>query len=253
VFGWVRQHVREHGIFTAMRVTGQVAASKATATIANKCLPPRVMCPCCGWSGRRFHDYIEVGYKVAKSLCPQCESHARHRNLFLWMSREFDLATKRGTALIFAPERAVANLWLNAPHLNVCRIDITTNRDVDLVAKIESLPIGSASIDLIWCHHVLEHVENDRAAIKELARILRPGEGVLLVSVPMILGTRTDEYGYPDPNQSGHWRMYGDDFEERLADAGLSVQAIDVNLSAEERRRYAVEPERFYLCRRNPL
>jgi hypothetical protein len=83
-----------------------------------------------------------------------------------------------------------------------------------------------------------------------LGRVLRPRTGDLIVSVPMELGTTTDEYGAPDPMMSDHWRMYGDDFEERLAEGGLSVQTIDLDLSAAERRRYGIEPERFYHCRK---
>lgn len=97
----------------------------------------------------------------------------------------------------------------------------------------------------------LDAIEHDRAAIKELSRVLRPRTGHLVVSVPMEPGTTTDEYGAPDPMLSGHWRMYGDDFAERLAAAGLSVQALELDVSADDRRRYAIEPERFHLCRKD--
>lgn len=250
MFGWVRQQIKQYGVFVGMRLVVQVAVSNAAVNIANKYLPHVVLCPCCGWRGRRFHDYFEVGYRIPNSFCPQCGSHGRHRGLFLWVSRNFDLAGRRGLALNIAPEKALARLWVEAPHLKVCNVDLETNRGVDLVADIQSLPIRSASIDLIWCHHVLEHIENDRLAIKELVRTLCPSEGVLFVSVPLRPGTRTDEYGYPDPEMSGHWRMYGDDFDERLADGGLSVHAIEVNLSDEERQLYKIYPERFYVCRR---
>jgi SAM-dependent methyltransferase len=237
-------------VVTAARLLGHVAASRATVKLANKSLPANVSCPCCGWRGRRFYDYIEVGYTVPNAMCPQCDSHSRHRGLYLWASREFRLADKSGLALVFAPERALAPLWAEAPRLKVCRVDVEAARGVDLIADIQNLPVASDSVDLIWCHHVLEHVEHDGAAIKELSRVLRPQTGDLVVSVPMEPGTTTDEYGAPDPMLSGHWRMYGDDFADRLAAAGLSVQALELDLSAADRRRYAIEPERFYLCRK---
>ena len=74
---------------------------------------------------------------------------------------------------------------------------------MDLLANLENLPIASDSMDLIWCHHVLEHVEHDGQAIGELQRVLRAA-GELVVSVPMELGTVTHEYGFADPNMSGH-------------------------------------------------
>lgn len=250
MLGWFRQQVKEHGVVAATRLLGHVAASRATVKLANKSLPANVSCPCCGWQGRRFYDYIEVGYTVSNSTCPQCESQARHRALFLWATREFKLAGKSGLALVFAPERALAPLWAEAPHLKICRVDVAASRGVDLIADIQNLPFASDSVDLIWCHHVLEHVEHDGAAIKELSRVLCPRTGDLVVSVPMEPGTKTDEYGAPDPMLSGHWRMYGDDFEGRLAEAGLCVQALELDLSPADLRRYAIEPERFYLCRK---
>ena len=62
----------------------------------------------------------------------------------------------------------------------------------------------------------MEHIQNDRAAIKELYRVLRPITGELIVSVPMTTGVLTQEYGYANNRESGHWRKYGDDFAARL-------------------------------------
>lgn len=44
--------------------------------------------------------------------------------------------------------------------------------------------------------------------------------------------------------------MYGDDFEERLAQAGLIVQTMNFRVAEEEYRRYAFQPERFYVCKK---
>ena len=61
-----------------------------------------------------------------------------------------------------------------------------------------------------------------KLAIKELHRVLRPGSGELVVSVPMTApGTITEEYGFADLTQSGHWRIYGDDFVTRLIESWL--------------------------------
>ncbi|MDA8292183.1 MAG: class I SAM-dependent methyltransferase [Actinomycetota bacterium] len=47
------------------------------------------------------------------------------------------------------------------------------------------LPFPDSSFDRVVAAEVLEHVRDDRAAIAELARVLRPG-GVLAVSVPRL-------------------------------------------------------------------
>lgn len=244
------KRVRAHGAIPATKLLCSVAVSRAKVRLANKLLPARVACPCCGWRGRRFNDYIQVGHRVDNAACPQCASYSRHRSLFLWASREFKLGDKSGVALVFAPEKASARLWSDAPRLNVCRVDLEAGRDVDLLADMRALPIASDSVDLIWCHHVLEHVGDDRAAIKELSRVLRPATGELIVSVPMGAGATTDEYGFPDPALSGHWRLYGFDFVDRLAEGGLSVSPIDFKVSDEERRLYAIELKPCYVCRK---
>lgn len=252
MFNWFRGRVAEQGVLGATSFLVRIAASRIKVQIANRLFTATLTCPCCGWQGRRFNEYVDLGYSVPNSICPRCESHSRHRFLFLWASEKLELESKSGNTLVFAPEKATESLWTDLPNLNVHRVDLVGYRGVDLLASIEVLPIASDSIDLIWCHHVLEHVEDDREAIRELSRTLRPGTGELVVSVPMEPGS-TDEYGFPDPNQSGHWRMYGDDFVDRLTECGLAAKLIDLELSPELLRRHAIEPECFYVCRKLPL
>jgi len=163
---------------------------------------------------------------------------------------KFQIRNKKGTALVFAPERALLPLWEEAAQLKVIGIDIASARGIDILANLEKLPIASDSMDLIWCHHVLEHVQHDRLAIRELYRVLREFSGELIVSVPVEVGTSTDEYGFADPTMSGHWRMYGDDFAERLAESGLTVETRYYELSPEDCRLFCVTPEPFFLCRK---
>jgi SAM-dependent methyltransferase len=51
------------------------------------------------------------------------------------------------------------------------------------VATVCDLPFGDSSFDKVVCSEVLEHVEDDRRAVAELARVLRP-EGILVITVP---------------------------------------------------------------------
>jgi SAM-dependent methyltransferase len=247
MLGWFSQQIREHGMLPATRLAARVALSRSKSKLANKLLPVKVACPCCGWQGRQFCDYHEIGYTMRNAACPQCESLPRHRYLSFWLTQEFKLKNKTGVALMFAPEKAFASFWARAPRLSVYRIDRETARGIDTLADMKYLPIGSNSIDLIWCHHVLEHIDDDLAAIRELHRVLRPRSGELVVSVPMVPAATTDEYGFPDPMYSGHWRLYGEDFETRLTDSGLTVQAVDFSLPDEDYRRYGFNPEPFYI------
>ncbi|OMQ08922.1 SAM-dependent methyltransferase, partial [Modestobacter sp. VKM Ac-2676] len=85
------------------------------------------------------------------------------------------------------------------------------------------LPVPDASVDRVIASEVLEHVPDDRTAIAEIARVLRPG-GRVAVTVPRygperICWALSDSY---HANEGGHIRIYrGDQLWERLAAAGL--------------------------------
>jgi SAM-dependent methyltransferase len=55
--------------------------------------------------------------------------------------------------------------------------------DLRLVEPGGSLPLEHASVDLVWCSEVLEHVADTAHTLLEARRVLRPG-GRLLVTVP---------------------------------------------------------------------
>ncbi len=151
--------------------------------------------------------------------------------------------------MLFAPERALAPLWETARDLHVIRTDIEPARGVDLLSDIMSLPFADESIDLVWCHHVLEQVADDRVAMRELYRVLK-ADGELFVSVGVTGRETTQEFGRPNKALSGNRRLYGDDFSERLEEAGFQVASISYQLSAEESVRYAVDPVTLYHCTR---
>jgi SAM-dependent methyltransferase len=52
-----------------------------------------------------------------------------------------------------------------------------------VVAGIDTMPFDDSRFDLITCLDVLEHIEDDRGALRQLRRVARPG-AVLLVTVP---------------------------------------------------------------------
>ncbi len=231
----------------------RLAAGRVRFGILNALGPPRVECPCCGWRGHTFVDFVEAAYTLPRVSCPRCRSQTRHRQLRLWMARTFRPDVRHGTALVCAPEPGFTSMWTALPTLRVVRLDREPSRGVDVIGDLQALPLRSASVDLAWCHHVLEHLADDRRALRELARVLRPGTGELIVSVPMKPGTRTEEYGRACPDLSGHWRMYGDDFVERLATAGFQATPAAADLDDSERTRYGIAvPEPVFLCRSAP-
>jgi SAM-dependent methyltransferase len=84
--------------------------------------------------------------------------------------------------------------------------------------------------DVIYCSHVLEHVPNDKLAMREFARVLKPG-GVAIILVPITAEKTFEDPSITDPRersrlfgQDDHVRVYGPDFGDRLREAGLIVR-----------------------------
>jgi SAM-dependent methyltransferase len=249
LLSWYRERLREHGFRTATPLLVAVVSTRCATMLANRLLPSRVVCPCCGWRGRRFFDFRDVDFNVPAMECPRCNSHPRHRLFFLWLRDEYRLRDRRGRALVFAPERGLDAAWSEARGLSILRTDIEPARGVDLLADIQRLPFAADSFDLVWCHHVLTQIPDDRAAIAELFRVLRPRAGELVISVQQERGARTREFGRADGRHLGFWRTYGDDFAGRLEEGGFDVRPVGYRPAPEEASLYGIDPEEgFFIC-----
>jgi predicted SAM-dependent methyltransferase len=76
-----------------------------------------------------------------------------------------------------------------------------------------AIPFGDGDLDMVIASHVLEHVEHDRQAIREIHRVLRPS-GVAVLPVPWAAGP-TIEFGEARADETGHWRRPGLDYLDR--------------------------------------
>ena len=81
---------------------------------------------------------------------------------------------------------------------------------------LQQIDRSDRSYDVIVCNHVLEHVPDYRAALRELGRVLS-ARGFLFLSFPDPYHVeRTVDWGYPDPSLHDHYRHFGRDVEEVL-------------------------------------
>jgi SAM-dependent methyltransferase len=209
--------------------------------VANLLGPERHECPCCGWSGMRFLDYIRENATVAASVCPRCRSHARHRALVVYLEAVLRAMPERARILHFAPERAFARAFTAHPKLFYAGVDIGA-RAKSARADMTAIPFRSGSFDLVLSSHVLEHIEDERAALDEIARVLAPA-GRALIMVPMVPDwgrMPTIEFGRA--NFQGHWRQYGSDLAARIEASGMRCAIVQPGLDSapEMRDRYAI-------------
>lgn len=199
-------------------------------------------CPCCQSWVRKFRPF---GIDPRPSVqCPVCGSLERHRALVLYL-RSHALWPRSGQRVLHvAPESALEESFRNSGALYVS-LDLL-HRGVDVLADITRAPFRSRVFDLVVASHVLEHIPDDYAAMRELARLLDP-HGVLILLVPLDPNSVTREdpsivdpaerarlFGQPD-----HVRMYGNDFPSRLASAGLD--ATPIMMSPEDWSRHRVD------------
>ena len=207
-------------------------------------------CPVCGSHYRRFMPY---GYVTSRedALCPHCLSLERHRMIWLWLKESSNLFEGYPRLLHIAPEVSLMRHFKR--HYRDNRNYITADLEsplADLHFDVQSIPLEDESMDVIICNHLLEHVEDDRRAMTELYRILkRDGWGIMLVPEDRGRATTFEDDTITDPEertrifgQYDHRRIYGRDYDERLATAGFRVKRIAYNelLSAEQRQRYAI-------------
>ena len=141
------------------------------------------------------------------------------------------------TAATFASSTAGAGMGYNLdvllrPHGQTFAFDLNedsmwrarrTGRPI-VRANMEHIPFASNSFDLATSFDVVQSVPDDRKALREMARILRPGGHVVLnvTALDMMRGDHSDVWG--------ELRRYNTARASRLmADAGLEVDAALVS------------------------
>jgi SAM-dependent methyltransferase len=212
-------------------------------------------CTICGYKGRflAFANPLHLGLNI-DSRCPSCISVERHRLIAL-ADRERNFFQGKDV-LHFAPEPGM-KAYINSRHPKRYVTCDYNGEGVDLQIDIQDIKIPDNSFDVVYCSHVLEHVDEARS-IPELYRIVRPG-GLLLAMVPLIEGwdqsyiddskTKNEEDRTLYFNQEDHIRFYGRDFRARLEKPGFVVEeytAVEPYVS----RHALIRGEKIFLCRK---
>lgn len=177
-------------------------------------------------------------------LCTVCGSSDRDRMIVSFLQKVgLPQAAEHTKVLQIAPA-ATIETWIQTycPHLDYETTDlymdgVTFHSDI-----MDMRMVNDETYDLVICSHILEHVQDDKKAMCELKRILKPnGLVVFLVPVMLDMDEIDEEWGLPEEEnwrrfgQGDHCRRYGrKGLIERLEEQGFYINALGKDYFGDE-------------------
>jgi SAM-dependent methyltransferase len=111
--------------------------------------------------------------------CPHCGSLERHRLLWLFLKQRTHLFARPARLLDVAPNPILRRKFVGLQHVQYISVDLVS-RLARLRADLTQLPFPENCFDAVLCIHVLEHIVEDRRAMRELFRVIRPGSWAIV-------------------------------------------------------------------------
>ena len=187
-------------------------------------------CPICQSYFRKFLSTPDR----KNVICSKCGSFERHRLIWLFLKTKTNFFYDSLKVLHFAPLLYLQKISKKLPNLEYISVDLNSPL-VMIKMDITNLLFKDNSFDVIICNHVLEHVNDDRKALKELFRVLKIG-GWAIITCPIDYNrvTKFEEFSIRTPEErkifygdQDHLRIYGKDFKNYLETVGFIVNEID--------------------------
>jgi len=231
----------------------------------------RLECPFCGGHFGKFlptgvaapvgqeKNMVGGGYRM-NARCPSrsCDSSDRERLVFLYLKEETNIFSARVKLLHVAPEPNLQKVFMRQRNIEYLSADFDSPLAM-IQMDITDIQYNDNTFDVVVCNHVLEHIPDDKKAMAELYRVLKP-DGWAILQVPLSLSLQST---FEDPNivlpehreklfgQFDHVRIYGKDYKERLEAVGFLVNEYETakEFGADTVRRFALlEKENLYIC-----
>lgn len=174
-----------------------------------------------------------VGSDLAVFECPSCGCTDRDRHLWLYLQAMGMPAQLRGARVLhLAPEARLEPLIEACGPAEYVRGDLHPQRPHHQRLDAQALPFADGAFDLIICNHVLEHVHQPAAVLREFRRVLADG-GMLIAQTPYspLLKHTFELTELPDAEfaalffgQNDHVRLFGEDIASHFHEAGFAGQ-----------------------------
>lgn len=217
----------------------------------------QVECPICEISYRKFLPYGRLNPRP-NALCPDSLSLERHRLLWLYLKEKTNFFNDELKLLHIAPELCFMDRFKEMPNIHSITADLESPL-ADVKMDVHAIPFEEGSFDVVFCNHVMEHVEDDIKAMSEIHRVLKPGGWAIIQSPQDYAREETlEDPSITDPKerervywQDDHVRLFGLDYGERLKRAGFQVTEdhFVMEMDSEKVARYALpKDEIIYFC-----
>lgn len=206
-------------------------------------------CPICGYIGSFETVTPKTGIRL-NAQCPRCGSLERHRLQHLVLNellKSNDFSTK--TCLHIAPESFFRERF-SKRFIKYNTADLFA-KNVDFNFDLCNIPFEDSCYDIVYASHVMEHISDDKKALKEIRRILKPG-GFAVLPVP-IISDQTIEYIEPNPNEEMHVRAPGTDYFQILDETFSNVVIFSSTSFDERYQTWIYEDRSVYPSITSPL
>ncbi len=196
-------------------------------------------CPLCNYKGP-FMDLNGFAGFRRHARCPKCQSLERHRLQYLAVRDLLEsMKPFEMKMLHVAPEPFLRQLF--SRRFGEYETADLLMRGVDHKVDLQNLPFEDATYDFVFASHVLEHIPDDKRAIREIRRIIKP-RGVAILPVPVVC-EKTIEYPQPNPDEAYHVRAPGFDYFDRYGEY-FSRVALHTSDSFPERYQLFIYEDR---------
>ena len=212
-----------------------------------------VECPVCE---RSFSKFLSYGSDIAHRenvLCPYDLTLERHRLMWLYLRDDSNFFTANHLDVLhIAPEQCFHGKFKAQKNLNYVTGDLVSPL-ADLHFDLHSIPLNDNSFDVVFCNHVLEHVDDALQCMRELHRVLRPGGwGIMQVPQDFDRDITYEDASITSPEdrekhfwQKDHVRLFGNDYPQWLEKAGFNVEVFDKESKYDEKmiERYRLQKQ----------
>jgi predicted SAM-dependent methyltransferase len=182
--------------------------------------------------GSPYSVYDAETINVEEYSCPRCGCSDRDRLYALFFKKALQ-PSKTNKVLDIAPSASLASFLKKYTNIIYRSADLYMKGVDDKVDLTNMHIYEDNSYDIFICSHVLEHVHDDKKAMQELYRVLKPG-GWGIAMVPILLPVKEIDEDPSIVDINERWRRFGQDdhvrvysksgYIQRLKEAGFKVQ-----------------------------